>query len=59
MQQELTDDNPRAAVHIDNWYMGKLNVEERREANRERDGYYMSRTRFAAWMAAMGVKYGQ
>ena len=45
------------STNADNWGIDKLNTEERREANRERDGYYMSRERFAAWMKAMGEKY--
>ena len=52
-----TEEAPRTTA-IDNWGMDKLNVEYRREADRERDGWYMSRERFAAWMKAMGVKYG-
>ena len=51
-----TEESPRPN-RVDNWPMGKLNVEERREANRERDGYYMSRDEFAAWWKAMVEKY--
>ena len=56
MTDKLPTEEPRP-TNVDNWGMDKLNTEERREANRERDGYYMSRERFAAWMKAMGVKY--
>ena len=57
MQHLPSDENVKPVTAIDNWGMDKLNVEYRREANRERDGYYMSRERFAAWMKAMGEKY--
>ncbi len=58
MQHLPTDDTPKPAGHIDNWPMGKLNLEERRESRREITGYYMSRDEFAVYCKAMGDKYG-
>ena len=58
MQHLPTEEDRRPTHGIDHWPMGKLNREHRAEADRERDGWYKSREEFAAWVKAMGAKYG-
>ena len=57
MTDKLPTEEP-PATNVDNWGMDKLNVEYRREADRERDGYYMSRDEFKQWWqdVVMGAK---
>ena len=58
MTDKLPTEEPPRTTAIDNWGMDKLNVEYRREADRERDGYYMSRDEFKQWWqdVVMGAK---
>ena len=55
---KLPTEEPPRTTAIDNWGMDKLNVEYRREADRERDGWYMSRDEFKQWWqdVVMGAK---